>query len=129
MRPYLARHDGGTVSTILDEVVLVAHSAGFLTLVHWAQQPSRPIRAAMLVTPPNFENPPAENPRIRQLAWSARRAMRRPPHPTRERLVRRDATPWRSGGVESVSKWWPIGHRVANHFEIWPRILRPYTGG
>ena len=39
------------------EVVIVAHSAGCLTTVHWALAPTRPIRAALLVTPADIDNP------------------------------------------------------------------------
>jgi len=39
------------------EVVIVAHSAGCLTTVHWALAPTRTIRAALLVTPADIENP------------------------------------------------------------------------
>ena len=39
------------------EVVVVAHSAGCLTMVHWALAPTRTIRAALLVTPADIENP------------------------------------------------------------------------
>ncbi|MFJ9367064.1 alpha/beta hydrolase [Nocardia sp. NPDC101769] len=56
-----------TLREIPQPVVLVAHSAGVLTTVRWAKHPTRKIRAALLVTPPDFENSPAENPRIRQL--------------------------------------------------------------
>ncbi|MEV0343468.1 alpha/beta hydrolase [Nocardia sp. NPDC050713] len=48
---------GATVSAIAGPVVLVAHSAGVLTTVHWAQQPTRPILGALLATPPDFELP------------------------------------------------------------------------
>ncbi|MGF6889533.1 putative alpha/beta hydrolase family esterase [Nocardia sp. GAS34] len=46
-----------TLREISHPVVLVAHSAGVLTTVHWAQQPTRDIHAALLVTPPDFETP------------------------------------------------------------------------
>lgn len=39
------------------EVVVVAHSAGCLTTVHWALAPTRAIRAALLVAPADIENP------------------------------------------------------------------------
>ncbi|WP_093159539.1 RBBP9/YdeN family alpha/beta hydrolase [Saccharopolyspora antimicrobica] len=45
------------VSEIVGPVVLVAHSAGVLITVHWAQRHSRPIRGALLATPPDFESP------------------------------------------------------------------------
>ncbi|MEE2032238.1 RBBP9/YdeN family alpha/beta hydrolase [Rhodococcus chondri] len=38
-------------------VVLVAHSAGVLITVHWAQNPSRPIQGALLATPADVELP------------------------------------------------------------------------
>jgi predicted alpha/beta hydrolase family esterase len=36
-------------------VVLVAHSAGVLTVAHWAAQHQRPIAGALLVTPPDLD--------------------------------------------------------------------------
>jgi predicted alpha/beta hydrolase family esterase len=38
-------------------VVLVAHSAGVMIVAHWAQRHVRPIKAALLATPPDFESP------------------------------------------------------------------------
>jgi predicted alpha/beta hydrolase family esterase len=38
-------------------VVLVAHSAGVMMVVHWAQQHHHPIQGALLATPPDFETP------------------------------------------------------------------------
>lgn len=38
-------------------ILLVAHSAGVLITVHWAQQTKREIRGALLATPPDFETP------------------------------------------------------------------------
>lgn len=37
--------------------LLVAHSAGCLTVAHWAQRHGRPVHAALLVAPPDFEAP------------------------------------------------------------------------
>jgi predicted alpha/beta hydrolase family esterase len=49
-------------------VTLVAHSAGCLTTVHWAQQTSLAVRAALLATPPDLARPlPAEYPTLEQL--------------------------------------------------------------
>jgi predicted alpha/beta hydrolase family esterase len=45
----LARIDG--------PVVLVAHSAGVMIVVHWAQHHRREIAGALLATPPDFEAP------------------------------------------------------------------------
>lgn len=38
-------------------VVLVAHSAGVMIVVHWAQRHRREIAGALLATPPDFEAP------------------------------------------------------------------------
>lgn len=45
----LARIDG--------PIVLAAHSAGVMMVVHWAQRHHRAIRGALLATPPDFESP------------------------------------------------------------------------
>ncbi|WP_406383818.1 RBBP9/YdeN family alpha/beta hydrolase [Streptomyces sp. NBC_01618] len=45
------------LSDISGPVVLVAHSAGVMTTVHWAQRHRRPVRGALLATPPDFETP------------------------------------------------------------------------
>jgi predicted alpha/beta hydrolase family esterase len=37
--------------------VLVAHSAGVITTVHWAQWHEARVQGALLVTPPDFERP------------------------------------------------------------------------
>lgn len=38
-------------------VVLVAHSAGVMTTVHWAQRHRRPVQGALLAAPPDFDRP------------------------------------------------------------------------
>lgn len=51
-------------------VILCAHSAGCLTVAHWALDHERPIQAALLVTPPDIESPlPAGYPTLAQL-WA-----------------------------------------------------------
>lgn len=56
------------LKAIPGEVILVAHSAGCLTTVHWALAPTRRIRAALLVTPADIENPlPAGYPEMADL--------------------------------------------------------------
>lgn len=61
----LARIDGA--------VVLVAHSAGCMITVHWAQAQRRPIAGALLAAPPDFETPlPAGYPQpdvLRDNGW------------------------------------------------------------
>jgi uncharacterized protein len=46
-----------TLQTIDGPVVLVAHSGGVMIAVHWARQHRRPIKGALLATPPDFESP------------------------------------------------------------------------
>lgn len=54
--------------------ILVGHSAGVMTIVHWAMRHDRPVRGALLVAPPDFENrlpegfPPPEV--VAQAGWS-----------------------------------------------------------
>ncbi|MFI4932745.1 MAG: RBBP9/YdeN family alpha/beta hydrolase [Burkholderiales bacterium] len=38
-------------------LVLVAHSGGCVMVAHWARQTERPVRGALLATPPDFERP------------------------------------------------------------------------
>lgn len=45
------------LSAIEGPVILAAHSAGVLIVAHWARRPSRPIKGALLATPPNIEKP------------------------------------------------------------------------
>lgn len=45
------------VNSVDGPVVLVAHSAGVITTVHWAQEATRRISGALLATPADLENP------------------------------------------------------------------------
>ncbi|MGW6888263.1 RBBP9/YdeN family alpha/beta hydrolase [Streptomyces chartreusis] len=45
------------VTQLAEPVVLVAHSAGVITTVHWAQEHRAEVRGALLVTPPDFDTP------------------------------------------------------------------------
>ena len=57
-----------TLDAIDGDVVLAAHSAGALTVVHWAMAPTRPIRGALLATPADVETPlPAGYPTFEEL--------------------------------------------------------------
>jgi predicted alpha/beta hydrolase family esterase len=50
-------------------VMIVAHSAGVLTTVHWAARYDRPVAGALLATPPDLVSPlPAEYPSLTELA-------------------------------------------------------------
>lgn len=46
-----------TLAGIAGQVVLVAHSAGVMITVHWALRHPRPVKAALLAAPPDFESP------------------------------------------------------------------------
>ena len=46
-----------SLAAIEGPVILVAHSAGCMIAVHWAQQHRRPIHGALLAAPPDFESP------------------------------------------------------------------------
>jgi len=54
-------------------VVLAAHSAGVMIVIHWAQRHRRAIRGALLAAPPDFESPlPAGYPTqstLRENGW------------------------------------------------------------
>jgi uncharacterized protein len=47
-------------SAIDGPIVLVAHSGGCVMVAHWARQTQRPVHAALLATPPDFEQPMPE---------------------------------------------------------------------
>ena len=49
-----------TLASIAGPVILVAHSAGVMITVHWAQRHRRPIHGALLAAPPDFECPMPE---------------------------------------------------------------------
>jgi predicted alpha/beta hydrolase family esterase len=46
-----------SLAAIVGPVILVAHSAGVMITVHWAQRHRRPIHGALLAAPPDFESP------------------------------------------------------------------------
>ena len=46
-----------TLAEIEGPVILVAHSAGVMIAVHWAQRHDRVIKGALLAAPPDFETP------------------------------------------------------------------------
>ncbi len=54
--------------SVTGALVIVAHSGGCLMLAHWAQQTRRPVQAALLAVPPDFEAPmPAGYPTLAEL--------------------------------------------------------------
>lgn len=62
------------LAAIEGPVVIVAHSAGAMTVAHWAQQPTRAIQGALLATPADLETPmPAGYPTLdvlRENGWT-----------------------------------------------------------
>ena len=46
-----------SLAAIDGPVILVAHSAGCMIVVHWALRHARPIKGALLAAPPDFERP------------------------------------------------------------------------
>jgi predicted alpha/beta hydrolase family esterase len=63
-------------------VILVAHSAGVMITVHWAQQHKRKIHGALLATPADLETPlPAGYPTIEALAQNGWQPTPRTPLP------------------------------------------------
>jgi predicted alpha/beta hydrolase family esterase len=56
------------IAKIDGPIVLVAHSAGVMITVHWAQHHNRPIQGALLATPADLEHPmPAGYPTLEVL--------------------------------------------------------------
>lgn len=57
------------LNAIAGDVIIAAHSAGCLMVAAWAESQSRPVRAALLVTPADVERPlPPGYPEIDDLA-------------------------------------------------------------
>ena len=46
-----------SIARIQGPVILAAHSAGVMIVAHWAARIRRPIRGALLATPPDFSSP------------------------------------------------------------------------
>lgn len=56
------------INAIDGEVVVAAHSAGCLMVAHWAQRPTRAVKAALLATPADIERPlPPGYPTMKEL--------------------------------------------------------------
>ncbi|MCP2296718.1 hypothetical protein SAMN04244553_1403 [Nocardia amikacinitolerans] len=122
-------------------VVLVAHSAGVMIAVHWAQRPTRPVHAALLATPPDLETPlPQDHPTLQELeagGWNPI-PRRRLPFPSivaasttdplaSHRRVAGMAEAWGSRMVDLGD----VGHlNPASGYGYWPRaeeLLRELT--
>ena len=120
------------VNSIDGPIVLVAHSAGVITTVHWAQQSSRRIEGALLATPVDMEHTlPQGYPTISELdagGWNPT-PRRRLPFPSIVAASSNDplASPRRVSGMAEAwgSRLVPLGEvghlNPAAGYGYWPR--------
>ncbi|WP_262698617.1 MULTISPECIES: RBBP9/YdeN family alpha/beta hydrolase [Streptomyces] len=120
------------LSDISGEVVLVAHSAGVMTTVHWAQRHHRPILGALLAAPPEFETPlPQGYPTLEALRESGWMPTPRTPLPFPSIVAASTNDPLATFGcVTGLARAWgsrlvdigPVGHlNPAAGYGEWPR--------
>jgi uncharacterized protein len=117
------------IATCAEPPVLVAHSLGGIAAVHWAARGSRPVRGALLVAPPDLDNPEvpavcrafAPVPRQRLPFRSILIASRDDPYASvecAERMAREWGSRWvdagRAGHLNSASGLgeWPFGQAL-----------------
>ncbi|WP_395702317.1 RBBP9/YdeN family alpha/beta hydrolase [Aquabacterium sp.] len=113
-------------------IVVVAHSGGCIMVAHWALQTDRPVQAALLATPPDFESPlPAGYPTLGALragGWLPV-PQQRLPFPSLVAASSDDPLA-RPGRVADLAAAWgsrlvdlgPVGHlNPASGFGPWPR--------
>ena len=123
------------VAAVNAPLIIVAHSAGALTVAHWASQARADVRGALLAVPPNFEAPmPAGYPSLNAVSaggWLplARTAL---PFPSIVAASRNDplapyewvrdlAGAWHSRLIDLGA----VGHlNPASGFGPWPRALQ-----
>jgi predicted alpha/beta hydrolase family esterase len=114
-------------------VTIVAHSAGCLTTAHWALAPTRRIRAALLVTPADLENPlPAGYPVLDDLEAGGWLPMPRKPLPFPAMVVASRNDPLAGFGrtTEFAGAWGArlfdageVGHlNPAAGYGPWPKV-------
>ncbi len=119
------------IDRIDGDVVIVAHSAGVIMTVHWAQQASRPIRGALLAVPPDLERPlPKGYPKHRDLVEGGWTPIPRDSLPFPSIVVASDNDPLASlDRVEEFARCWGsslvnagrVGHlNPAVGFGDWP---------
>ena len=113
-------------------LVLVAHSGGCVMVAHWARQTKRPVRGALLATPPDFEQPMPEGyPSIEALRDSGWLPVPREPLPFASVVAAsRDDPLGRFERIEQLARDWDsrlvdlgqVGHlNPASGFGTWPR--------
>jgi predicted alpha/beta hydrolase family esterase len=121
------------LADIAGPVVLVAHSAGVMVTVHWAQKHKREITGALLAAPPDFELPlPAGYPTpdaLRDNGWLPT-PMSRLPFPSIVAASTNDPLAPRVERVRELAETWgsrlidagAVGHlNPAAGFGEWPR--------
>jgi uncharacterized protein len=115
-------------------VILVAHSAGVLTVAHWALHPSRPIRGALLATPADVETQlPVGYPTEAELSANGWLPIPRRPLPFPSIVAASSNDPLaRSERIAELAFDWEstlvdigdVGHlNPASGFGPWPRAL------
>ncbi len=104
------------LSEIEGPVILVAHSAGTLMVAHWARHHRRPIKGALLATPPDIETPlPAGYPTPDELQAGGWLPVPRDPLPFPSIVAASSNDPLaRSGPIAELAHSWnsllvPIG--------------------
>lgn len=131
------------VSGIAGPVVLVAHSAGVITTVHWAQEHKADVRGALLATPPDFDTPlPAGYPAPGVLAENGWTPVPRTPLPFPSVVAASSDDPLGAvGRVRELAALWgsrfeelgAVGHlNPASGHGPWPRaeeLLRELETG
>jgi len=121
-----------TLEKVEGPVILVAHSAGVMITVHWAQRHKRPIRGALLATPPDLEAPmPAPYPTLDALKQNGWFPVPRAPLPFRSIVAASTNDPLaRYERVAELAAAWGsklvdlggVGHlNPAAGYGCWPR--------
>jgi predicted alpha/beta hydrolase family esterase len=104
------------LKSIAGPVLAVAHSAGVVMLVHWAQAhgSERPLEGALLAAPPDFESPmPAGYPTLDALQANGWLPLPRSPLPFRSIVAASTNDPLaRFERVEDMARAW--GSRLVN---------------
>jgi uncharacterized protein len=113
-------------------VIIVAHSAGAMMVVHWAQRPTRAIHGALLAAPADLETPmPDGYPRVEQLQQNGWLPIPRTllPFPSIVAASTNDPLARYERVVEMADAWGSrlidigaVGHlNPASGFGAWPR--------
>ncbi len=96
------------LNAIDGDVVIAAHSAGCLMVARWAQNPTRPIRGALLATPADVENPLPAGTRKR-LSFAMAGGCRYRASACRSRPSSSPATMTRSAVLTGLPNWRKAG--------------------